>query len=267
MDYDISRPSGWDACCGGRRVEDFNPEEGNSLTTREIFDLLKSNQTGINVVVWFQRLVLMLWLLTSLVPGFCLFDGAPGAVSAVSHIGWWAAIEVFVLGVGATSTYFGLHYTQDGVIEKGVDRTLTYLWFYQIVLVLGIIGHIVHDVLAWIEYSQCTSTLCTTQGGFLLTLCIALIVLIIVLMWTAVVLVPGYRRNLKYSLAYGNNDMTLLTPDHDRPSYVQPEPSAPQSNGDEGVMTPLLEEVRSENAAAARHGKRHAAIPRARKMK
>ena len=265
MSYDIARPSGWDACCGGRRVEDFSPDSGRPLTTREVFDLLKSNQTGINVVVWFQRFILMLWLLTSLVPGFCLFDGAPGAVSSVSHIGWWAAIEVFVLGVGATSTYFGLHYTRDGVIEKGVDRTMTYLWFYQIVLILGIISHIVHDVLAWIAYSQCTSTLCTTQGGFLLTLCIVLIVLIIVLTWTAFVLVPGYRRNIKYSLAFGTNDMTLLEPEHDRPKasapdepipeYTSPLPSAPEGDVDGGVKTPLLLQVRSENAAAARHGR------------
>lgn len=271
LQYEIARPSGWDACCGGRRWEDFDPEQGDSLSTREVYDLLKSNQTGLAVVTWIHTFLLILWVLTSLVPGFCIYDGAAGSASAVGHIGWWMALQIFIIVVGSNAPYFTLHYTRDGVIVKGVDRSLTYLWFYQIVLILGIIALIVQDVLAWIEYGSCTSTLCTTQGGFLLTICIGLILLILMLAWTAAVLIPGYRRNLKYSLAFDKNDMVMMTVDHTRPNAdnmrpsekgrdfgndtVVPIPSAPEGNGKGGVATPLLQQMRDENSVS-RHGRK-----------
>lgn len=253
----VARPSGWDVCCaGGRRPADFDPEMGNSLSTQEVFVLLKNNQVGINMAVLIQLGISVLWLLTSLVPGFALFDGAPGETSAVSHIGWWAAIEIVVIYVGSQSTSFSLHYNKKGQIEKGVDRAMTYLWFYQSVLFLAVAAHIVHVVLALIESTNCTSTLCVSGNGFLIALIVFLFILTFILLWLALWLVPGYRRNLKYSLAFEKNDMVMMAPEP-APADDTYAPSAPPYSPEDGLETPLLAEVRKArrgNPRATAHG-------------
>lgn len=250
-------------------MADFDPEMGNSLSTKEVFVLLKNNQVGINVAVLIQVGVAVMWMLTSLVPGFALFDGAPGEASAVSHIGWWAAIEVVIIYIGSQSTTFSLHYNKQGQIEKGVDRAMTYLWFYQSALFLGAAAHIVHVVLALIESTNCTSTLCSSGNGFLVALIVFLFILIIMLLWLALWLVPGYRRNLKYSLAFGKNDMVMMTPHHDRPGRMEPRPPLQNDDGDlemfdptEGMETPLLAEARKARRANPRANAHGAVVVR-----
>jgi len=256
---DQHAPGGWDACCmGARQMSDFDPEQGDSLTTQEVYVLLWNNQTGIDVAVDIQLLIFFLWMITSLVKGFALFDGALGEVSAVSHIGWWAGIEAFVIYVGSRSTKFGLHYTKKGVIQKGIDRTMMYLWFYQIVVILGVISHGVHVGLSIVEASKCSSTLCTDNYAFLIVFILLLFVLIFMMGWVAVWLIPGYRSNLKYSLGYGKNNQDMMGSTHDRPSARKTETksiNAPIAGALEGIETPLLKQMRSKDRATA-HGAR-----------
>ena len=256
-----AQPSGWDVCCAPKRdVRDFDENELEPLTTSEVFVLLKNNQTGVDTIVLVQLLWLILWSLASLVPGFALFDGTAGEVSALSHIGWWMAIDIIVLFVGAKSTGFGLHYNKNGVIEKGVGKVMAFLSFYIFVLVIGILAYIAHLVLSAIELSNCTSTLCVDQKGFLIALIVGLSIMTILFGWQ-IYRVVTYRGNLRNTLAYKTNMFEMMGPKRERPSYVPPPttegippPSAPPSDGQGGVLrkiqmrdndliTPLMRKV------------------------
>jgi hypothetical protein len=129
---------------------------------------------------------------------------------------------------------------------------------------------VVHVTLSLLEVTACTSTLCVDNGAFLVAFIAFEFILIIMLSWLAVWLVPGYRRNLKYTLGFGRNDMVMMTRNHDRPNkaekvYTAPDPSAPAYTEDEGltvrIETPLLKQMRDAkrgggggNGRATAHG-------------
>jgi len=266
-----ARPSGWDICCApGRHYSDFDPEMGNALITEEVYVLLKQNQTGIDSLILMQLLLLVLWMITTLVPGFALYDGPPGEVSAVSHISWWAAIEIIIIYIGAKATTFGLHYSRDGQIEKGADRSLSYLWFYRFVLFIGAAANVTHGVLSILELSACNTTFCTNHQGFLIAFVAGLFLLVLIEAWQ-VYRTTAYMTNLKYSLAFDKNDVVMLDAKRARPRRrtrdewrddVEPDEVEEAEEEEEeeeeegmadrvGAATPLLQNV----AAKKKHGR------------
>jgi lysylphosphatidylglycerol synthetase-like protein (DUF2156 family) len=223
-------PDGWDVCCRPpRRHQDFQ----DGLTPAETLVILRWNQAGIVTAILVQVLLVMVVLAGALVPGFALFDGAAGEVSARSHIVWMIA-EVAAIFVGAMSIYFGLNYTSDGTIEKNVSRVRTFLTFYIVVLVIAFLANGTHTVLTFIEGANCTSTLCVSHYAFWITLVIVLIVLAIVEAWL-VYRVYTYSQHLFYAIAHRPDVFSFS----DEPDTEEPM---------EGKLTPLLAKI------GARHG-------------
>lgn len=237
----VQRPSGWDTCCAPARTwRDFARGYPDALTTEELWVLLQNYKIGVDTIVLFQVLILSLVLLGSLVPGFALFDGAAGEASAISHIGFFAVIELAIIYVGAKSTGFGLHLTADNSrIEKGVARTKEWLNFYWYMLIVAIVAHITHFVLALIENANCTSTLCVDNRGFLIALIVFLITMAVVLAWQ-MYRVAVYARGLhlatgsekiRWTMTSDGRQGGMLDDDDESPQ----KPSAPPYNLSDGL--------------------------------
>jgi hypothetical protein len=172
---------------------------------------LKRDQMAVLALLIVQLSLDALWVLATLVPGFALYDGAAGSVSAYTHVGWWLLIEWLVALCGAVATYFGLHYSAtDRRVEKGVAPTSSWLTLYLFVLFIGFCSHVVHDALTWVEVAGCTSTLCRNYywahvcTGVLLIL---LAIVMLLLIWRARV----YQRSLDLAVLNGL-DMTVGGP-------------------------------------------------------
>lgn len=232
-----SRPNAFlDACCWpARRYTDFDDQYESSLTNAEALAVLRYNIAGVITIIIINGFLFSLWLLTSLVPGFCRFDGAAGEASAISHIGWWAVIEFWVLLVGAMSVWFGLHYTRNGKIEKGISNVRNFLVFYIIMLALAIIANIVHLVFSAIEWSNCTSTLCISYKGFLIAFVFLLAILIVMEAWQ-IYRVLVYRRNIAIVLATDKGEFGMSEDNNNRKSAVVEDVESYLPN------TPLLKE-------------------------
>ena len=211
---DQTSPTDWnDYCCRpARRDFDFDLKNPGRLQNADVLTLLKYNQSGILFCLLILLLLQGPWYIFSVVPGFAKFDGAAGETSAVSHTGWWLYIEAIAIFIGAMSIYFGLHYTKRGTIEKGVGRTRDFLKFYVFVLVIAIIANIIHFVLCGIEYSNCTSTLCTQHGGFLVALMVLIGFIAFVEMWQ-IYRVLTYSHNIFLTLANGLGSWTIKQTD------------------------------------------------------
>ena len=211
---DQTSPIDWnDYCCRpARRDFDFDFKNPGRLQNADVLTLLKYNQSGILFCLLILLVLQGPWYIFSVVPGFAKFDGAAGETSAVSHTGWWLYIEAIAIFIGAMSIYFGLHYTKRGTIEKGVGRTRDFLKFYVFVLVIAIIANIIHFVLCGIEYSNCTSTLCTQHSGFLVALMILIGFITFVEMWQ-IYRVFTYSHNIFLTLANGLGSWTIKQAD------------------------------------------------------
>jgi hypothetical protein len=180
----------------------------SGMSQEQITLLLKRNQQAVIALLIAQLSLDVLWVLATLVPGFALYDGAVGSVSAYTHVGWWLVIELLVLLCGSVATYFGLHYsTTDRRVEKGVAPTSNWLTLYLFVLFIGFCSHVVHDALTWVEVAGCTSTLCRNYywahvcTGVLLIL---LAIVTVLLMWRARI----YQNTLDFAMLNGV-DMTV----------------------------------------------------------
>lgn len=246
-------PSWWDACCrSSRREYDFNDKNNQkALSDADTLVLLKYNQVGILTILFLILLLVVTWMIFTVVPGFGRFDGAAGEASAVSHIGWWTGIELFVLVIGAMSIYFGIHYTTDGKLEKGVGRMRQFLNFYTFLLVIAILANIVHFILAIIEANNCTSTLCTSHKGFLVALIFILIIIALLEGWQ-IYRVYTYNKNVMVSLANEKGGEYELTMES---RIMMNEATMKQrviSNS--SFTTPLIKHVQKENKNNGRHG-------------
>lgn len=246
---DVRLPSAGDCCFYGAR--DPDEFDRNGLTNEQTLVLLKYNQTGVVTIIFLALIVLVLWSIASIVPGFARFDGAAGETSAISHIGWWIAIEIFVLVVGAMSTFFGLHYTKEGAIEKGVGRVRSFLTFYIFVLAIAIAANITHLVLSGLELSNCTSTLCTSQKGFLIALLVILAVLAFLEGWQ-IYRVVTYSNNLFNSLGNGKGSYTIKESDPLESLNAPVRINMTNYGVLPQVQTPLLQKIATENKNRSR---------------
>lgn len=169
--------------------------------------LLKRNSMSIDIVQLLLSIIFVLWLLATGIPGFNLYDGAPGRASAYSHSMYWAAFQFIILIIGAYSTRFPLHYvgfesgTGQKRVEKGVEPVLTILKFYGFTLALGALAFIAHAILTFIELDVCDSTLCSNfKWGFIMTLVFLCVHPFVHAL--QIYFVYRFYKNLEWALAY-----------------------------------------------------------------
>lgn len=155
------------------------------MKDREVVDLLTLSQSGVVMIIAIQATLHILWCLCDLIPGFALFDGPVGAVSAYSHTAWWMSIDLITLLVGIGSIYFGLNYVAapTNVVERGLGRNENWLIIYMMILGLDMISFIVHAVLSLFELAACQSTLCVGNQWVLIVFVVGLLLDTLLLGW------------------------------------------------------------------------------------
>ena len=179
-EYDVGiEPSCADMCCLPRDVETVGAMNNWQATT-----LLTLSQTGVSTIVAIEVALHLVWIMLDLVPGFALYDGPAGSISAYTHTGWWMLIDVIVIVVGAVSVYFGLSYVPaENVVERGLARNENWIIMYMMMLGLGMISLILHGILSIFEVASCNSTLCMQNKTVLIVFIVGLFIDAFVLGW------------------------------------------------------------------------------------
>jgi len=169
--------------------------KGNENTVLQI----KTGQVVLTATIWAQVFLVIYLVTCTLVPGFGFYDADPPApFHAISHVGFWAAIEIFVVFVGAMSLYFDIGCKKDGLV-LAFERTREWLTFWFILLFVAIAANIIHIVAAGLELSDCRSSLCLNYSGFLVAL-IVLLSLIVALEVLQLYNIHVYKKRLNDSL-------------------------------------------------------------------
>lgn len=230
-------------CCGSRRLE----QEFKQLTLQESSSILMRNQTGIDILQNLLALVLFLWILATMIPGFCLYDGVANQVSAFTHAGFWMALQLIPVYIGASATKFGIHYSvRDGVVEKGVGSGLKRMYWYKWLLFFGILAHIVHAVLMGMESQSCSSSLCSTYTWSYWLVLVIICIHPFIHAWL-IFRVQVYEANLKSAIRYDKVDVVLYgIPDEEKMDYPPKLKTPPTQD-----VNPALNRVRR-----AKYGKK-----------
>lgn len=138
------------------------------------FILLRRSQTVLRAALWFHMLLIAFWVSMTIVRGFGYYDASPPAsFNVISHVGFWALIEVFVLGIGFMASTFDVDVNAKN-FHLAQARTIEFLTLWTIILVGGIGANIVHLVASALELSDCRSTLCMLNSGFLIAMMVVL---------------------------------------------------------------------------------------------
>lgn len=186
-----------DCCCWSRPVDDFK-----EMSQMEKLDVLKYSQVGFISVIVILFAIHAVWELATIVPGFTRFDGS-SAMNANTHAGWWLLIDLCVLGWGIAAPFFTLHYTRNGVIEKGVMRTHQWLLGYMILAGIGAVVDLVHFILTMGELiPSCDSTLCAQYKWCFVALLVFLAIHFFTLIWSFFRAL-AYYHNLKAAVDGG----------------------------------------------------------------
>lgn len=252
-DQDVE-PSCADVCCLPRdanTVQDMNNWQAVTLLTL--------SQVGVNTIVAIQLALELVWIMLSIVPGFALYDGPVGSVSAYTHLGWWLAIDVIVMAVGAVSVYFGLSYVPaENVVERGLARNENWIVMYMILLGIGFVSLVTHAILSLFEVASCNSTLCVNNGTVLIVFIAGLFVDACVLGW-GILRAYSFQTTLKNVLVKWN---VLLVVEGQKPQAQPSDPPAAQGpDYAQPPPTPGQEAAASstptENLPQARVGTKH----------
>jgi hypothetical protein len=172
------------------------PEEVAAMGDDAAVTLLVLNQTGLVIVIGIQMALASVWIMLGLVPGFTLYDGAAGVVSAYTHAGWWELIDGATIVFGLCSIWFGINYVpSQRLVERGIARNLTWLLFYMILLGVNTLSHILHLSFSANEAAHCDSTLCVNNGTVLYVFIAGLAMEALLNIW-AIVEAHKYRTNL-----------------------------------------------------------------------
>jgi hypothetical protein len=183
-----------DVCGLARPAEDVN---ASSFSEDDAVTLLNLSQMGVIIVVGVQAMLHIVWAMLDLVPGFALYDGAPGAISAYSHTSWWLVIDFIIILVGAVSVYFGLSYVPaQGAVERSLSRNLGWLTIYMVLLGVNFIALLLHFILSLFEIAHCDSSLCINNEGVLIALLVGLMVDALLNGW-GIVRAYSFKRNLE----------------------------------------------------------------------
>jgi len=265
-------------CCRRLKDDDYNAEMLGSLSDRDVVESLKIAQVQVLVVVVVQWAFLLLWALAAIVPGFALYDGAPTTYSAYTHLGWWLIVELVAAGFGTAATLFGLNYVNEsGVLERGAERTVSWLGAYMIILGAAAFSGLIHAGFSLSELAVCDSTLCT-QNRWMLIILVVVLFLMAALLLINIYFVWEFRDRLKLAMAFERYDMKLSStnraiqqqpasapigksahapaPAVVRRSTTAPSASAAQNGGagaGAAAKTPMLRAAAARNNGA-RHG-------------
>lgn len=258
-----ARPTLLDAFGQARPKSDFG--DGRVRLSRDaIVELIRLSIVGCVTTLIAQSLLMCVWMIAAgAVPGFAIFDGTPGTISAYTHCGWWQMIEFCILMVGAGSLWFSI-YVNDGSyilkhrgrIDKSGASTLRWLDTYRWLCVMGAISHMLHLLFTWFEFADKQSTLYRNYIWCFLALVVLLVFEIILSMWQ-VTRIAVYQSNLYYSLTGGKDDgafsmyMAASRPDEDAEEdnadveHTQDVnvPSGPPP-ATQAAITPLLAQMR-----------------------
>lgn len=146
-----------------------------------IYFSLRTSQVILRTALSFHFLCLVLWALETLVQGFGEYDAMPPAgFHAINHVGFWLPIEMFVWFFGQIAITFEMDLMDDSK-QWAVTfaRTAEFLVFWMVLLVFAIAANIVHIVAAALELSDCRTTLCMLNSGFLIALIVILGIIIL----------------------------------------------------------------------------------------
>lgn len=214
-DYEVSssgsnegvEPSCADVCCLPRGADVVQQMDNWQSVT-----LLTLTQTGVVSVVAFQAALHLVWIMLDLVPGFALYDGPVGSISAYTHTGWWMFIDLIVLLVGSVSVYFGLSYVPaENVIERGLARNENWIIMYMVMLGIGMISLVMHVILSFFEVASCNSTLCLNNYWVLIFFIVGLIIDAVALGW-GISRAYSFRTTLKNVMVKWNVLLVVETP-------------------------------------------------------
>jgi len=189
------------------------------MSTEQIVTALRRRKAGCATVLIMQGVLVCIWCLAHLVPGFVLFDGAPGVISAYTHSAWWLALELIIMWVGWASLDFGLYYNDGFYIAKHkgrVDKSgaATYQWLdtYRWLCVIGCVSHCVHFFLTLFESNATGDARSTLFRDYLwcyIALCILLAFAAILSAWQ-VTRAAAYRSDLYCALTGGKETDALV---------------------------------------------------------
>lgn len=172
--------SAWNAFWGAEN----EPNQVRRMKPAFLAILLRRYQVGIRAIVAMQMICLVLWSVGSVVPGFGFYDGAAGKFNAISHLGFWLGLEIFILFVGMAALSFEMNNTvyesDDPRAIQQVNLTGTWLIFWIVMLVLGILANITHIVACAFELSDCSSSLCMNFPGFLIAFIVLLSIVLLI---------------------------------------------------------------------------------------
>lgn len=133
-------------------------------------------QVGLKMFLFMQATLLFLWSFTSIVEGMGDTLYMEAGFHAVSHIGFWLAIEIIIVFIGC-STLTILPNKKKTNNANHINRVLI---FYQVILVIGIIANIIHIVACGMELGRKTSILAMKNNGILVAILIIYAVLIVI---------------------------------------------------------------------------------------
>ena len=198
----MSEPNCWDACFR----TNWHHEELTS--NRDITNLVRYNQIGIVSFIVIAFLIVGVWSCFSVVPGFAVYDGVPNQFLAVSHTGWWLAVEILIIMIGGFSVYFAFNLNSKEAIELSIHTTSQWLVVYIVVLFIGIVSNLLHIGISLSELAHPTSTLAVDYSPFLITLLGMLGALLLLKIW-GIYRVFIYNANIRSGFGMINRDVTL----------------------------------------------------------
>lgn len=229
-------------------------QDFTQLSTEEKFDVLKYSQSGFNSVTIIHVIIFILWILATGVPGFNQFDGS-SSWNANTHGIWWIAIDALVLLWAVAAPFFTLHYTRNGIVEKGVARTHQWLLVYMVLAGIGALVNLLHLILTVGEIvTNCDSTLCANYKWCFIALLVFLIFHTFLLVWS-IFRAYAYYLNLKaaiqadpelFALGSGavldsNDDSILQPPSNGNGNGASAPPAGKGEDMYGRITTPLLQ--------------------------
>ena len=159
----------FDCCCGGTKEK----SKFSKLSADVIYYILLYNQQAIDSLVYVQAIFFVVWQMLALVPGFALYNGVVnGPANAVTHFGWWSAIEFVVIVIGVRSTMFQLSIPGNvNKLEFPARQATEFNQFYLFMLIIGVISNIVQLGLTINELAYGSGQLAATYLGFGIYFC------------------------------------------------------------------------------------------------
>lgn len=231
----------------------LSEEQMNQLPTENVYWSLKRNMYSVLIGITIQICFGILWQLAAIVPGFALYNGVAGEVSAYTHLAWWFIIDYLCVCFGLCAVWFGLGYSNtQGMIEKNVSSTKAWLETYRFILALAGVAHIVHVVLTGIELNNNSSTLATQYKWVLIVLIVLLSASVLLVAWL-IYRTQVYLQNLTTAMRTNRIDMSLSLGrnDEERGGDVedqqQQQPAAlqPPTAAGSRITTPLLAQLQT----------------------